>query len=142
VICILGRWDDNSKFSGSRWGRRIAGGRTRRIRIAKTVIIMGFIIVAAVVLTVFISRAGLYIDIIQREEGMGTLQTITITLSNNNFNSLNDVTVQFGKGGRVQTIGYMGPFSSVTITPSAEDMDFDNIIVRANNGQVQIVKQR
>ena len=142
MICILGRWDDNSKFSGSGWGRRIAGGRARRIRIAKTVIIIGFIIVAAVVLTVFISRAGLYIDIIQREEGMGTLQTITITLSNNNFNSLNDVTVQFGKGGRVQTIGYMGPFSSVTITPSAEDMDFDNIIVRANNGQVQVVKER
>jgi hypothetical protein len=142
VICILGRWDDNSKFSGSAWGRRLAGGRTRRIRIAKTIIIIGFIIVAAVVLTVFISRAGLYIDIIQREEGMGTLQTITITLSNNNFNSLTDVTVQFGVDGRVQTIGDMGPFSSVTITPPAEDMDFDNIIVKANNGQVQVVKQR
>jgi hypothetical protein len=142
VICILGRWDDNSKFSGSGAGRRIAGGRTRRIRIAKIVIIIGFIIVAAVVLTVFISRAGLYIDIIQREEGMGTLQTITIMLSNNNFNSLNDVTVQFGEGRRVRTIGDMGPFSSVTITPPAEDMDFDNIIVKANNGQVQVVKQR
>jgi hypothetical protein len=142
VICILGRWDDNSKFSGSGEGRRIAGGRTRRIRIAKTAIIIGFIIVAAVVLTVFISRAGLYIDIIQREEGMGTLQTITIMLSNNNFNSLNDVTVQFGEGGRIQTIGDMGPFSSVTLTPPAEDMDFDNIIVKANNGQVQVVKQR
>jgi hypothetical protein len=142
VICILGRWDDNSKFSNSAWGRRLAGGRTRRIRIAKTIIIIGFIIVAAVVLTVFISRAGLYIDIIQREEGMGTLQTITIMLSNNNFNSLNDVTVQFGEGGRIQTIGDMGPFSSVTLTPPAEDMDFDNIIVRANNGQVQVVKQR
>jgi hypothetical protein len=142
VICILGRWDDNSKFSGSAWGRRLAGGRTRRIRIAKTIIIIGFIIVAAVVLTVFISRAGLYIDIIQREEGMGSLQTITIMLSNNNFNSLNDVTVQFGEGRKVQTIGDMRPFSSVTITPPAEDMNFDNIIVRANNGQVQVVKQR
>jgi len=138
----LGKWDDNSKFSGSGWGRRMAGERTRRIRIAKTVIIIGFIIVAAVVLTVFISRAGLYIEIIQREEGMGTLQTITIMLSNNNFNSLNDVTVQFGEGRKVQTIGDMGPFSSVTITPPAEDMNFDNIIVRANNGQVQVVKQR
>ena len=142
MICILGKWDDNSKFSGSGWGRRMAGERTRRIRIAKTVIIIGFIIVAAVVLTVFISRAGLYIEIIQREEGMGTLQTITIMLSNNNFNSLNDVTVQFGEGRKVQTIGDMGPFSSVTITPPAEDMNFDNIIVRANNGQVQVVKQR
>ena len=140
MICILGRWDDNSKFSG--WWRRIAGGRTRRIRIAKRVIIIGFIIVAAVVLTVFISRAGVYIDIIQREEGMGTLQTITIRLSNNNFNSLNDVTVQFGEGRRIQTIGDMGPFSSVTITPTPEDMNFDKIIVKANNGQVQVVKQR
>lgn len=142
MICILGRWDDNSKFSGSGWGGRIAGGRTRRIRIAKRVIIIGFIIVAAVVLTVFISRAGVYIDIIQREEGMGTLQTITIRLSNNNFNSLNDVTVQFGEDRRIQTIGDMGPFSSVTITPPPEDMDFDKIIVKANNGQVQVVKQR
>jgi hypothetical protein len=36
----------------------------------------------------------------------------------------------------------MGPFSSVTITPPTEDMDFENIIVRANNGQVQVVKSR
>jgi len=73
---------------------------------------------------------------------MGTLQTITVRLSNNNFNSLNDVTVQFGEDGRVQTIGNMGPFSAVTITPPAEDMGFENIIVRANNGQVQVVKSR
>jgi hypothetical protein len=103
---------------------------------------IGFIIVAAVVLTVFLSRAGLYIEIIQREEGMGTLQTITVRLSNNNFNSLNDVTVQFGEAGRAQTIGNMGPFSSVTVTPPAEDMDFENIIARANNGQIQVVKSR
>ena len=103
---------------------------------------IGFIIVAAVVLTVFLSRAGLYIEIIQREEGMGTLQTITVRLSNNNFNTLNDVIVQFGEDGRAQTIGNMGPFSSVTITPPAEDMDFENIIARANNGQIQVVKSR
>lgn len=103
---------------------------------------IGFAIVTAVVLTVFISRAGLFIEIIQRDEGMGTLQTITVRLSNKNFNSISDVTVQFGESGRVQTIGNMGPFSSVTITPPAEDMDFENIIVRANNGQVQVVKSR
>ena len=73
---------------------------------------------------------------------MGTLQTITIRLSNNNFNSLNDVTVQFGEDRKIQTIGDMGPFSSVTITPPTEDMNFDKIIVKANNGQVQVVKQR
>lgn len=120
----------------------VHGGRTKRIRFAKKIIMIGFIIVAAVVLTVFLSRSGLYIEIIQREEGMGTLQTISVRLSNNNFNSLNDVSVQFGENGRVQTIGNMGPFSAVTITPPAEDIDFEKVIVRANNGQVQVVKSR
>jgi hypothetical protein len=140
----LGRWDDDNHPTGGSRGRKIGigGGRTKRIRFAKRLLMIGFIIVAAVVLTVFLSRAGLYIEIIQREEGMGTLQTITVRLSNNNFNSLNDVIVQFGEDGRAQTIGNMGPFSSVTITPPAEDMDFENIIARANNGQIQVVKSR
>jgi hypothetical protein len=137
----LGRWDDERSTGGS-WGRRIAGGRTRRIRIAKRVIIIGFVIVAAVVLTVFVTRAGLNVEITQREEGMGTLQTISIKISNNNFNSLNDVTVQFGESGRIQTIGDMGPFSSAMMTPETEDIDFDKIIVKANNGEVEVVKQR
>ena len=34
---------------------------------------------------VFLSRSGLYIEIIQREEGMGTLQTISVRLPNNNI---------------------------------------------------------
>jgi hypothetical protein len=140
----LGRWDNNDQPTKDGWGKKIGvgGGRTKRIRFAKKIIMIGFIIIAAVVLTVFLSRAGLYIEIIQREEGMGTLQTITVRLSNNNFNSLNDVTVQFGEDGRVQRIGNMGPFSTVTITPPAEDMDFKNIIARANNGQIQVVKSR
>jgi hypothetical protein len=140
----LGRWDDDNHPAGGSRGRKIGigEGRTKRIRFAKRLLMIGFIIVAAVVLTVFLSRAGLYIEIIQREEGMGTLQTITVRLSNNNFNSLNDVIVQFGEDGRAQTIGNMGPFSSVTITPPAEDMDFENIIARANNGQIQVVKSR
>ena len=93
-------------------------------------------------MTIFLSRGGLYIDIIQREEGMGTLQTITVRLSNNNFNSLERCYIQFGEDGKVQTIGDMGAFSSITITPPPEDMDFENIIVRANNGQGQVVKSR
>ena len=100
------------------------------------------VVVVAIVLTIILSRGGIYIDIIEREEGMGTLQTLIVRISNNNFNSLNDVTVQFGEDGKAQTIGDMGAFSSVTITPPPEDMDFENIIVRANNGQVQVVKSR
>lgn len=138
----MGRWDKDDQSSGGGWGRKIGGGRTNRIVTTKRLIMIGLVIVAAIVLTIFLSRGGLYIDIIQREEGMGTLQTITVRLSNNNFNSLYDVTVQFGEDGKVQTIGDMGAFSSITITPPPEDMDFENIIVRANNGQVQVVKSR
>ena len=138
----MGRWDKDDQSSGGGWERKIGGGRINRIRTTKRLIMIGLVIVAAIVLTIFLSRGGLYIDIIQREEGMGTLQTITVRLSNNNFNSLYDVTVQFGEDGKVQTIGNMGAFSSVTITPPPEDMDFENIIVRANNGQVQVIKSR
>ena len=136
----MGRWDDKFSGGGSSWGGR--GGGTRRIRIAKRVIIIGIIIVVAVVLTVFLSRTGLNVEITQREEGMGTLKTISIKISNNNFNSLNDVTVQFGQGGRIQTIGDMGPFSSAMITPETNAMGFDKVIVKANNGQIEVVKQR
>jgi hypothetical protein len=138
----LGRWDKNDRPSRGGWGRIIGGGRTNRIRTTKRLLIIGLVVVVAIVLTIILSRGGIYIDIIEREEGMGTLQTLTVRISNNNFNSLNDVTVQFGEDGKVQTIGDMGAFSSVTITPPPEDMDFENIIVRANNGQVQVVKSR
>ena len=138
----MGRWDDKFSDSGGWRGRTRGGGGTRRIRIAKRAIIIGIIIVTAVVLTVFLSRTGLNVEITQREEGMGTLQTISIRISNNNFNSLNDVTVQFGQGGKVQTIGDMGPFSSAMVTPEPEAMGFDKVIVKANNGQIEVVKQR
>ena len=86
----MGRWDDDNR-SGSGWGRKIGGGKTNRIPIAKKLMMIGIAIVTVVVLTVFLSRAGLFIEIIQRDEGMGTLQTITVRLSNNNFNSISDV---------------------------------------------------
>ena len=138
----MGRWDKKDHPSRGGWGGIIGGGRTNRIRTTKRLLIIGLVVVVAIVLTIILSRGGIYIDIIEREEGMGTLQTLTVRISNNNFNSLNDVTVQFGEDGKVQTIGDMGAFSSVTITPPPEDMDFENIIVRANNGQVQVIKSR
>ncbi|MFL6411683.1 MAG: hypothetical protein ACJ71K_10660 [Nitrososphaeraceae archaeon] len=141
----MGRWDDDrfSGFgdSGSSSSRRIRG-KWNRIRIAKLVIKVGFVIIAMVFLSVFIPRYGLNTEIIQRSEGVGTIQTISIKLSNNNFETTNDVTVQFGEKGRIQNIGNMGPFSSVMITPEAQDMNFDKIMVKANNGKMKFVKFR
>ncbi|MFL6403514.1 MAG: hypothetical protein ACJ71M_08565 [Nitrososphaeraceae archaeon] len=141
----MGRWDDDrvsgSGDSGSSSSRRIRG-KWNRIRIAKLAIKVGFVIVAIVFLSVFIPRYGLNTEIIQRSEGAGAIQTISIKLSNNNFETTNDVTVQFGEKGRIQNIGNMGPFSSVMITPEVRDMNFDKIIVKANNGKMESVKFR
>ena len=41
---------------------------------------------------------------------MGTMQTVSVRISTNNFGSLSDVKVQFGDQGKVQAIGDMGPF--------------------------------
>lgn len=142
----MGRWDDD-RFSG--FGTKRGGGSARRIpgkwtriRIAKLAIKVGFVIVAIVFLSVFIPRYGLNTEIIQRSEGVGAIQTISIKVSNNNFETINDVTVQFGDKGRIQHIGSMGPFSSVMVTPESEDMNFDKIIVKANNGKMKFVKFR
>jgi hypothetical protein len=50
--------------------------------------------------------------------------------------------VQFGEKGGIQQIGDMGSFSSVMITPEPQDMNFDKIIVKANNGKMESVKFR
>jgi hypothetical protein len=146
----LGRWDDDDRFTrfgagdNARRGgatRRIPGKWTR-IRVAKLAIKAGLVIVAIVFLSVFIPRYGLNTEIIQRSEGVGTIQTISIKVSNNNFEPINDVTVQFGDEGRIQRIGNMGPFSSVMVTPDSHDMNFDKAIVKANNGKIESVKFR
>jgi len=137
----MGRWDEPFAGSGSGGGSGIPK-RWNRIRITKLAIKMGFIIVAVVFLSVFIPRYGLNIEIIQRSEAAGAIQTISVKISNNNFESLNNVIVQFGEKGRIQQIGNMGPFSSVMITPEPQDMNFDKIIVKADNGKIQSVKFR
>jgi hypothetical protein len=73
---------------------------------------------------------------------MGTMQTVSVKISNNNFGTLNDVEVQFGDQREIQTIGDMGPFSSVMITPHTDALNFDRVIVTANNGEVQTIKTR
>lgn len=137
----MGRWDEPFAGSGSSGGSGIPR-RWNRIRITKLAIRVGFIIVAVVFLSVFIPRYGLNIEIIQRSEAAGAIQTISVKISNNNFESLNNVIVQFGEKGRIQQIGNMGPFSSVMITPEPQDMNFDKIIVKADNGKIQSVKFR
>jgi hypothetical protein len=94
--------------------------------------------VAIVVIAVFVSTAGLNIDIMQR----GTaIQTISVKVSNNNFFSLTGVTVQFDNG-KVQSIGNMGPFSSVFISPDGGNPNFQKVIVKDNGGQIQSIKNR
>jgi hypothetical protein len=137
----MGRWDEPFAGSGSGGGSGIPR-RWNRIRITKLAIRVGFIIVAVVFLSVFIPRYGLNIEIIQRSEAAGAIQTISVKISNNNFESLNNVIVQFGEKGRIQQIGNMGPFSSVMITPEPQDMNFGKIIVKADNGKIQSVKFR
>ena len=74
---------------------------------------------------------------------MGTMQTVSIKISNNNFGALNNVEVQFGDQGPVQSIGNTGPFSSVMISPpDADSLNFDTVIVRANNGEVHTINSR
>jgi hypothetical protein len=130
----MGRWED--EYGGFGEGR---GKRRNYIRIAKFVILGGFIVVAAVVLSVFIPRAGLSVEIIERG---GIVSSIAVKINNNNFNTLNDVTVQFGEQGKIQMIGDMGPFSSVFISPESEELNFDRVIVKANNDVVESVKLR
>lgn len=137
----MGRWDDGSgQFTGG-------GGRTGRIRrnyarIAKFVILGGFIVVGIIVLSVFISRSGLIIEIREQNEAMGAIQTISVRISNNKFDTLNDVTVQFGDNGKIRSVGTIGPFSSIMITPDPKDLNFEKVIVKGNGGKAEAVKFR
>jgi hypothetical protein len=81
----------------------------------------------------------LSIEVIERG---GIIGSTSIKVNNNNFNALNDVTVQFGEQGKIQNIGDMGPFSSVFVNPEAGESNFDKIIVKANNGEIESVRFR
>lgn len=131
----MGYWDDSSgPFGEDRWG-----GKKKRnyVRIAKFVIFGGFIVVGVVVLFVFLTTSGINI-VISEQNAMGEIQTINVRIFNNQFSTLNDVTVQFGEQGRIQKIGSLGPFSSVAVTPDEKDLNFEKVIVRGNNGRENI----
>lgn len=131
----MGRWDDQ-------YGTRYGGGKSRDwARIAKFVIIGGFVVLAAVMSAVIIPRAGLNIEIHQRSEVIGTMQTISVKVTNNSFETLRGVTVQFGNGDAFE-LGDMAPFQGRLITPDADNLDFDKVTATANDGTIMVVKHR
>jgi hypothetical protein len=134
----MGRWENNRFTEDDRFTKK-----RNYIKIIKYVIIVGFVIVGVVVLSVYIPRSGLNVEIVERSEVMGTMQTVSVRVSNNNFDSLNDVSVQFGDGGQIQQIGNMGPFSSVMITPpKSTELNFTKVTVTANEGDIRVTKSR
>ena len=132
----MGRWDDD------RQPRRDEDRRPRKNRnlpkLIKKIIYLGFIIVAVVVLAVFIPRSGLNIEVIHRT---GDIETISTKISNNNFYPLQNVTIQFDNG-KVQRIGDLGPFATIMISPETQNINFERITVKANNGQIESIKNR
>lgn len=129
------RWDEDKFQEDSLRGKV----RRNYIKIAKIGIIVGFVVVAVVVLSVFLPRVGVSIEIIERG---GLIGSITAKISNNNFNYLNDVVVQFGESGTPQNLGTIGAFTSVFASPNPSELEFDRIILTANEGDVKIVKYR
>jgi hypothetical protein len=124
----MGRWDEDKK---SRKGKNLP-------KLIKKIIYIGFIIVAVVILAVFIPRAGLNVELLQRG---GEIETISTKINNNNFFLIHNVTVQFDNG-RIQNIGDLGPFGSAMISPESENINFKKITIKANDGQMESIKNR
>ncbi len=135
VFHLSDRWDEDKFQEDSLRGKV----RRNYIKIAKVGIIVGFVVVALVVLSVFLPRVGVSIEIIERG---GLIGSITAKISNNNFDTLNNVVVQFGDNGMPQRLGNIGPFASVFSSPNPTELDFDRIILTANDGDVRVVKYR
>lgn len=130
----MGRWDDDSYHTK-------IGKKTRDwIKIARYAMYVGFAILAIVLLSVFIPRAGLTIEINETGEA---LSTISIKVNNNYPQAIHNVTVEFDDNkGKKQIYNSIGPFSSIFVTPDKEDLNFQKIIVTADNGKLQTIKYR
>ena len=135
VFQLNDRWDED-KFQEDDLRGKV---RRNYIKIAKVGIIVGFVVVSLVVLSVFLPRVGVNIEIIERG---GLIDSITAKISNNNFDSLNNVEIQFGENGIPQSLGNIGPFASVFSSPNPGELKFDRIILTANDGDVRVVKYR
>ncbi|MGZ8891127.1 MAG: hypothetical protein ACXW0J_06980 [Nitrososphaeraceae archaeon] len=127
----VGRWDNDS-------------GRTPPLRLnqkkIKYIMLGGIVVVAIVVLSVFIPRAGLNIDIVERNDAMHSVKTISVKVNNNSPQEVNDVMVQFGENGKIHSFGNIGPFSAIFITPEKDELNFDRVIVSANGGNIKTIK--
>ena len=127
----MGRWDNDS-------------GRTPPLRLnqkkIKYIMLGGIVVVAIVVLSVFIPRAGLNIDIVERNDAMHSVKTISVKVNNNSPQEVKDVMVQFGENGKIHSFGNIGPFSAIFITPEKDELNFDRVIVSANGGNIKTIK--
>ena len=129
----MGRWDNDS-------GRKSPLGLNRKK--IKYIMYGGFVIVAIVVLSVFIPRAGLTVEIFERSDAMHSVKTISIKVNNNSLQEIKDVMVQFGENGKLHSFGNIGPFSAIAITPDPDELNFDRVIVSANAGSIKTIKFR
>lgn len=134
----MGRWDDNNN-PYEYGGTGSEGGKKRNwLKIIRRIIFIGFAIVGVVILYVYFTTAGLNLEINQRG---GSVETVSVKLSNNNFFPISNVTVQFDNE-QVQRLGNMGPFASIFVTPENASSTFRQVIVEANNGDIELVKNR
>lgn len=129
----VGKWDKGS-------GRKSSLQLNRKK--IKYIMLGGFVIVAIVVLSVFIPRAGLTVEIIERSDAMHSVKTISIKVNNNSPQEIKDVMVQFGENGKLHSFGNIGPFGAIFITPDTDELNFDRVIVSANAGTIETIKFR
>ncbi len=131
IYYIVGRWDKGS-------------GRTPPLRLnqkkIKYIMLGGIVVVAIVVLSVFIPRAGLNIEIFERNDATHSVKTISVKVNNNSPQEIKDVMVQFGENGKLHSFGNIGPFSAIFITPEKNELNFDRVTVSANGGNVKTIK--
>jgi hypothetical protein len=129
-------------YSDDPYGAGYRGGKRRNwARIAKLAIIGGFVVLAVVMTAFFIPRAGLHLEIIQRSEVVGTMQTIRVGITNNSLETMRGVTVQFDDSEPFE-LGDLGPFQGRLLSPNEEDLAFETVTATANEGAVSVTKHR
>ncbi|HXG06400.1 MAG TPA: hypothetical protein VNI77_03640 [Nitrososphaera sp.] len=138
----MGRWDDEEReYDRYRQGYSRGKGRIGA-RGVRRIILIGFAVLGIVMISFFVSRAGLHVALHERAEAVGTVQVVSAQISNNSFETMRNVTVQFGENNPAQPIGDLEPFSGALVSPEGDDYEFDRVIVTANNGAVTVVHYR